>query len=117
MRVAEAIDYLIQEEEGKLVDMDQVTRHRHRTRGTQRYHLPRRKSTRSPAAKAVTAPTSAAKAVQRDILPIVEGTSVNTRYGLRAYGSYSVHRRGSFPMSPKPSDMIPELQGRFPIRV
>ncbi|MGH9804984.1 MAG: AAA family ATPase, partial [Candidatus Acidiferrales bacterium] len=54
--------------------------------------------------------------VQRDILPIVEGTTVNTRYGMVRTDHILFIAAGAFHVS-KPSDLIPELQGRFPIRV
>src|SRR5207247_6488999 len=54
--------------------------------------------------------------VQRDILPIVEGTTVNTRYGMVKTDHILFVAAGAFHVS-KPSDLIPELQGRFPIRV
>jgi ATP-dependent HslUV protease ATP-binding subunit HslU len=54
--------------------------------------------------------------VQRDILPIVEGTTVNTKYGMVRTDHILFIAAGAFHVS-KPSDLIPELQGRFPIRV
>ena len=54
--------------------------------------------------------------MQRDILPIVEGTTVNTRYGMVRTDHILFIAAGAFHVS-KPSDLIPELQGRFPIRV
>jgi ATP-dependent HslUV protease ATP-binding subunit HslU len=115
MRVAEAMDYLIQEEETKLVDMDQVTRiaveraeqsgiifidEIDKIAGRERGH----------------GPDVSREGVQRDILPIVEGTTVNTRYGIVRTDHVLFIAAGAFHVS-KPSDLIPELQGRFPIRV
>jgi ATP-dependent HslUV protease ATP-binding subunit HslU len=115
MRVAEAMDYLIQEEENRLIDMDQVTRvaverveqsgiifldEIDKIAGRERGH----------------GPDVSREGVQRDILPIVEGTTVNTRYGMVRTDHILFIAAGAFHVS-KPSDLIPELQGRFPIRV
>jgi ATP-dependent HslUV protease ATP-binding subunit HslU len=115
MRVAEAMDYLIQEEENRLIDMDQVTRiaveraeqsgivfldEIDKIAGRERGH----------------GPDVSREGVQRDILPIVEGTTVNTRYGMVRTDHILFVAAGAFHVS-KPSDLIPELQGRFPIRV
>jgi ATP-dependent HslUV protease ATP-binding subunit HslU len=61
-------------------------------------------------------PDVSREGVQRDILPIVEGTTVNTRYGMVRTDHILFIAAGAFHVS-KPSDLIPELQGRFPIRV
>jgi ATP-dependent HslUV protease ATP-binding subunit HslU len=61
-------------------------------------------------------PDVSREGVQRDILPIVEGTTVNTRYGMVSTDHILFIAAGAFHVS-KPSDLIPELQGRFPIRV
>ena len=74
------------------------------------------RSTRSPAARARTGPDVSREGVQRDILPIVEGTTVNTKYGMVRTDHILFIAAGAFHVS-KPSDLIPELQGRFPIRV
>jgi len=115
MRVAEAIDYLVQEEEQKLIDMDQVTRvalERVETSGIifldEIDKIAGRESGHGP--------DVSREGVQRDILPIVEGTTVNTRYGFVRTDHILFIAAGAFHVS-KPSDMIPELQGRFPIRV
>jgi ATP-dependent HslUV protease ATP-binding subunit HslU len=115
MRVAEAMDYLIQEEESRLIDMDQVTRiaveraeqsgivfldEIDKIAGRERGH----------------GPDVSREGVQRDILPIVEGTTVNTRYGMVRTDHILFIAAGAFHVS-KPADLIPELQGRFPIRV
>jgi ATP-dependent HslUV protease ATP-binding subunit HslU len=115
MRVAEALDYLVQEEEQKLIDMDQVTRvalERVETGGIifldEIDKIAGRESGHGP--------DVSREGVQRDILPIVEGTTVNTRYGFVRTDHILFIAAGAFHVS-KPSDMIPELQGRFPIRV
>src|SRR5256885_6633655 len=115
MKIAEALDYLIQEEEQKLVDMDMVTRlavERVEDSGIifldEIDKIAGRESGHGP-------DVSRAR-VQRDILPIVEGTTVNTRYGFVRTDHILFIAAGAFHVS-KPSDLIPELQGRFPIRV
>jgi ATP-dependent HslUV protease ATP-binding subunit HslU len=115
MKVAEAIDYLIQEEEQKLVDMDQVTRlavERVENNGIifldEIDKIAGRESGHGP--------DVSREGVQRDILPIVEGTTVNSRYGMVRTDHILFIAAGAFHVS-KPSDLIPELQGRFPIRV
>ena len=115
MRVAEALDYLIQEEEQKLIDMDHVTRvaiDRVEMSGIifldEIDKIAGRESGHGP--------DVSREGVQRDILPIVEGTTVNTRHGFVRTDHILFIAAGAFHVS-KPSDMIPELQGRFPIRV
>jgi ATP-dependent HslUV protease ATP-binding subunit HslU len=115
MRVAEALDYLVQEEEQKLIDMDQVTR----------VALDRVESNgiifldeidKIAGREGGHGPDVSREGVQRDILPIVEGTTVNTRHGFVRTDHILFIAAGAFHVS-KPSDLIPELQGRFPIRV
>ena len=115
MRVSEAADYLVQEEEQKLIDMDQVTR----------IALERVESSgiifldeidKIAGRESGHGPDVSREGVQRDILPIVEGTTVNTRHGFVRTDHILFVAAGAFHVS-KPSDMIPELQGRFPIRV
>jgi len=115
MRVNEAMDYLVQEEEQKLIDMDQVTR----------IALERVESSgiifldeidKIAGRETGHGPDVSREGVQRDILPIVEGTTVNTRHGFVRTDHILFIAAGAFHVS-KPSDMIPELQGRFPIRV
>jgi ATP-dependent HslUV protease ATP-binding subunit HslU len=115
MKVGEAMEYLIQEEEQKLVDMDQVTRlavERVENNGIifldEIDKIAGRESGHGP--------DVSREGVQRDILPIVEGTTVNTRYGFVRTDHILFIAAGAFHVS-KPSDLIPELQGRFPIRV
>src|SRR5882724_4842842 len=115
MRVAEAAEYLVQEEEQKLIDMDQVTRialERVERNGIifldEIDKIAGRESGHGP--------DVSREGVQRDILPIVEGTTVNTRHGMVRTDHILFIAAGAFHVS-KPSDLIPELQGRFPIRV
>ena len=85
-------------------------------RGIERHHLPRRNRQDRRAANPGHGPDVSREGVQRDILPIVEGTTVNTRYGFVRTDHILFIAAGAFHVS-KPSDLIPELQGRFPIRV
>lgn len=115
LRVAEAFEYLTQEEEGRLVDMDQVTRlaiERVERNGI----LFLDEIDKIAGREGGHGPDVSREGVQRDILPIVEGTTVNTRYGFVRTDHILFIAAGAFHVS-KPSDMIPELQGRFPIRV
>ena len=115
MRVGEALDYLIQEEEQKLVDMDQVTRIAiERVERSGIVFLD--EIDKIAGREAGHGPDVSREGVQRDILPIVEGTTVNTRYGFVRTDHILFIAAGAFHVS-KPSDLIPELQGRFPIRV
>ena len=115
MQVEEALDYLIMEEESKLIDMDQVTREaldRVEESGIVFIDEIDKISGR----EAGHGPEVSREGVQRDILPILEGTTVNTRYGLVRTDHILFIAAGAFHVS-KPSDLIPELQGRFPVRV
>ncbi len=115
MRVAEAMEYLIQEEEQRLVDMDQVTRQAVE-RVEQGGIIFLDELDKIAGREAGHGPDVSREGVQRDILPIVEGTTVNTRYGMVRTDHILFIAAGAFHVS-KPSDLIPELQGRFPIRV
>ena len=115
MRVAEAVEYLIQEEEQKLVDMDQVTRAAVE-RAEQAGIIFVDELDKIAGRETGHGPDVSREGVQRDILPIVEGTTVNTRYGFIRTDHILFIAAGAFHVS-KPSDLIPELQGRFPIRV
>jgi ATP-dependent HslUV protease ATP-binding subunit HslU len=113
--VGEARDILQAEEEGRLVDPGQVAREAvERAQSSGIVFLDEidkvagRESGRGP--------DVSREGVQRDLLPIVEGTSVNTKYGFVKTDHVLFIAAGAFHVS-KPSDLIPELQGRFPIRV
>jgi ATP-dependent HslUV protease ATP-binding subunit HslU len=115
MKVAEAFEYLVQEEEGRLIDMDQVTRTAvERVENSGIVFLD--EIDKIAGREGGHGPDVSREGVQRDILPIVEGTTVNTRYGMVRTDYILFIAAGAFHVS-KPSDLIPELQGRFPIRV
>ncbi len=115
MRVDEAIDYLIMEEESKLIDMEQVAREAlDRVEESGIVFLD--EIDKIAGRESSHGPEVSREGVQRDILPIVEGTTVNTRYGMIRTDHILFIAAGAFHVS-KPSDLIPELQGRFPIRV
>ena len=115
MSVADAFEYLIQEEEGKLVDMDQVTRVAVE-RAEQMGIIFIDEIDKVAGRESGHGPDVSREGVQRDILPIIEGTTVNTRYGMIRTDHILFVAAGAFHVS-KPSDLIPELQGRLPIRV
>jgi len=115
MKVNEAFEYLIQEEEQRLIDMDQVTRTAiDRVEDSGIIFLD--EIDKIAGRESGHGPDVSREGVQRDILPIVEGTTVNTRYGMVRTDHILFVAAGAFHVS-KPSDLIPELQGRFPIRV
>src|SRR3954453_7762553 len=115
MRVGEALEYLIQEEEQKLIDMDQVTRPAlDRVERSGIIFLD--EVDKIAGRESGHGPDVSREGVQRDILPIVEGTTINTRHGFVRTDHILFVAAGAFHVS-KPSDLIPELQGRFPIRV
>jgi len=115
MSVADAFEYLIQEEEGKLLDMDQVTRVAVE-RAEQMGIIFIDEIDKVAGRESGHGPDVSREGVQRDILPIIEGTTVNTRYGMIRTDHILFVAAGAFHVS-KPSDLIPELQGRLPIRV
>jgi ATP-dependent HslUV protease ATP-binding subunit HslU len=115
MSVADAFEYLIQEEEGKLVDMDQVTRIAVE-RAEQMGIIFIDEIDKVAGRESGHGPDVSREGVQRDILPIIEGTTVNTRYGMIRTDHILFVAAGAFHVT-KPSDLIPELQGRLPIRV
>jgi ATP-dependent HslUV protease ATP-binding subunit HslU len=115
LRVDEAMEYLVQEEEQKLIDMDQVARTAiERVESSGIIFLD--EIDKIAGREGGQGPDVSREGVQRDILPIVEGTTVNTRYGMVKTDHILFIAAGAFHVS-KPSDLIPELQGRFPIRV
>jgi ATP-dependent HslUV protease ATP-binding subunit HslU len=115
MKVSEAFEYLVQEEESRLIDMDQVTRTAVE-RVEQSGIIFLDEIDKIAGRESGHGPDVSREGVQRDILPIVEGTTVNTRYGMVRTDHILFVAAGAFHVS-KPSDLIPELQGRFPIRV
>src|SRR5881628_1176640 len=115
MRVDEAMEYLMQEEEERLIDMDMVARSAlERVESAGIIFLD--ELDKIAGRESGHGPDVSREGVQRDILPIVEGTTVNTRYGMVRTDHILFIAAGAFHVS-KPSDLIPELQGRFPIRV
>ena len=120
LKVPEAMQHLIAEEQGKLVDMESVSR-----AAVQRVEhagiifideIDKIASRDGMAGGGHGGPDVSREGVQRDILPIVEGTTVNTKHGMVKTDHILFIAAGAFHVS-KPSDLIPELQGRFPIRV
>jgi ATP-dependent HslUV protease ATP-binding subunit HslU len=115
MKVSEAFEYLIAEEEQRLIDMDQVTRIAvERVENSGIIFLD--EIDKIAGREGGHGPDVSREGVQRDILPIVEGTTINTRYGMVRTDHILFIAAGAFHVA-KPSDLIPELQGRFPIRV
>src|ERR1700729_151191 len=115
MRVAEAAEYLVQEEEQKLIDMDQVTRVAlDRVERNGIVFLD--EIDKFSGGEGGHGPADSREGVQTALSPIVEGTTVNTRHGFVRTDHILFVAAGAFHVS-KPSDLIPELQGRFPIRV
>ncbi len=115
LTVKEAREYLLQDEQEQLIDMESVVRtavERAESSGIvfldEIDKIAGRESSHGP--------DVSREGVQRDLLPIIEGTSVNTRYGMVSTDHILFIAAGAFHVS-KPSDLIPELQGRFPIRV
>jgi ATP-dependent HslUV protease ATP-binding subunit HslU len=115
MKIQEAREFLLDEEQRRLIDMDQVARlaierveHSGMVFLDEMDKIAGRESGHGPEVSR--------EGVQRDLLPIVEGTTVNTRYGLVKTDHVLFIGAGAFNVA-KPADLIPELQGRFPIRV
>ncbi len=115
MPVNEAAEYVVQEEEQKLVDMEQVSRLA-LDRVEQSGIIFLDEIDKIAGRESGHGPDVSREGVQRDILPIIEGTTVNTRYGMVRTDHILFIAAGAFHVS-KPTDLIPELQGRFPIRV
>ena len=115
LKVPEALEYLTQEEEQKLIDMDSVARTAVE-RVEQAGIIFIDEIDKIAGREGGHGPDVSREGVQRDILPIVEGTTVNTKYGMVRTDHILFIAAGAFHVA-KPSDLIPELQGRFPIRV
>ncbi|MBK9448421.1 MAG: ATP-dependent protease ATPase subunit HslU [Bacteroidetes bacterium] len=116
LTVAEAREYLIEEESAKLIDMDAVTREAlERASNSGMIFIDEIDKIASGAGKG-SGPDVSREGVQRDLLPIVEGSTVNTKHGAIKTDHILFIAAGAFHVA-KPSDLIPELQGRFPIRV
>ena len=115
MKVPEALRYLAQEEEQKLVDMESVGRAAV-SRVEQAGIIFVDEIDKISGREGAQGPDVSREGVQRDILPIVEGTTVNTKHGMVRTDHILFVAAGAFHVS-KPSDLIPELQGRFPIRI
>ena len=120
LRVPDALEHLVSEEQAKLVDMESVSR-----MATQRVEqsgiifideIDKIASRDGMSGGGGHGPDVSREGVQRDILPIVEGTTVNTKHGMVKTDHILFIAAGAFHVA-KPSDLIPELQGRFPIRV
>ena len=115
VKVREAYEYLIQEESKKLIDMDKVVNDA-LERVEQAGIIFLDEIDKIASREHTHGPDVSREGVQRDILPIVEGTTITTKYGMVKTNHVLFIAAGAFHMS-KPSDLIPELQGRFPIRV
>jgi len=118
LKVPEALTHLIAEEQAKLVDMEAVNRtavQRVEQSGIIFIDEIDKIASRDSGGSGH-GPDVSREGVQRDILPIVEGTTVNTKHGMVKTDHILFIAAGAFHVS-KPSDLIPELQGRFPIRV
>ncbi len=115
VKIPEAMEILGQEEAAKLVDMDKVISEA--TRQVEQSGIVFIDEIDKIAGReTVQGPDVSREGVQRDLLPLVEGTTVNTKYGLIKTDHVLFIASGAFHGS-KPSDLIPEFQGRFPIRV
>jgi ATP-dependent HslUV protease ATP-binding subunit HslU len=116
MTIAEARNYLIQEEAQKLIDMEAVIREAiRRVENLGIVFIDEIDKIANPGGYTV-GPDVSREGVQRDLLPIIEGSNVMTKYGIVKTDHILFIAAGAFHVA-KPSDLIPELQGRFPIRV
>jgi ATP-dependent HslUV protease ATP-binding subunit HslU len=115
MKVPEALEYLAHEEEQKLIDMESVAKAAVQ-RVEQAGIIFLDEIDKIAGREGAHGPEVSREGVQRDILPIVEGTTVNTKHGMVRTDHILFIAAGAFHVA-KPSDLIPELQGRFPIRV
>ena len=114
MKVADARKLLIAQEESKLIDMDAVTEEA--LRRAEQDGIVFIDEIDKVAGRSANGPDVSREGVQRDILPIVEGSTVNTKYGVVKTDYMLFIAAGAFHVS-KVTDLIPELQGRFPVRV
>ena len=115
--IAEAKKLLLEEEVSKLIDMDEVKDMAiQKAEGTGMIFIDEIDKIAAGANKGGGSPDVSREGVQRDLLPIVEGSAVNTKYGTVKTDHILFIAAGAFHVA-KPSDLIPELQGRFPIRV
>ncbi len=116
IKISEAQTYLLREEQENLIDMERITRTAiEKTESSGIIFLDEIDKIAGRDSESGN-PDVSRGGVQRDLLPIVEGTTVNTRYGMVNTDHILFIAAGAFHVS-KPSDLIPELQGRFPIRV
>ncbi|MET0586223.1 MAG: ATP-dependent protease ATPase subunit HslU [Candidatus Binatia bacterium] len=115
VKIPEALDILTQEEASKLVDMEKVTGEAIR-RVEQSGIVFLDEIDKIAGRESMNGPDVSRQGVQRDLLPIVEGSTVNTKYGMVKTDHILFIASGAFHTA-KPSDLIPEFQGRFPIRV
>lgn len=118
IRISEAKEYMVREEQEHLIDMDVITRQAiDKVQQSGMIFLDEiDKIAGRSSGGSGGGPDVSREGVQRDLLPIVEGTNVNTKYGMVSTEHILFVAAGAFHVS-KPSDLIPELQGRFPIRV
>jgi ATP-dependent HslUV protease ATP-binding subunit HslU len=115
VKVPEALELLTNEEAGKLVDMDRVVQDA-LTKVQQEGIIFLDELDKIAGRESGHGPDVSREGVQRDLLPLVEGSTVNTKYGMVRTDHILFIAAGAFHMS-KPADLVPELQGRFPIRV
>jgi len=115
VKLSEAREYLVQEEAGRLIDMDRVVEEARR-KVEQNGIIFLDEIDKIVGRDGTRGPDVSREGVQRDLLPIVEGTTVNSKYGMLRTDHILFIASGAFHLS-KPSDLIPEMQGRFPIRV
>ncbi len=117
MKIAEAREVLAQEEAQKLIDMDKVTKEAlERVQQSGIVFIDEIDKVAARSGGGRSGPDVSREGVQRDLLPIVEGSGVMTKYGMVKTDHILFIASGAFHVA-KPSDLIPEMQGRFPIRV
>jgi ATP-dependent HslUV protease ATP-binding subunit HslU len=116
LTIAEARKYLVRDEQESLVDMEQITRQAIEKAQSSGIIFLDELDKIAGRESGGGNPDVSREGVQRDLLPIVEGTNVNTKHGMLSTDHILFIAAGAFHVS-KPSDLIPELQGRFPIRV